>query len=232
MVKNRVNSDGSSGTGTGYQHENNVHRGRVARQLGPEFQEEFGSGKDRLASFEERLNNLAQDLESTRLMAAQQSPYQKNGLQGWSPRGQGDNESLLTGSSVRNNQRPLSQKQKVEQEEMIKLVQSTMVRLNECHHKLNTALVQNGYDVSSDNLDVDLYDQRNVIASTDPDLLSSNYETRIAMLNKINANLGLKLKRKKEKLALLTKNNSSPKNVQSEPRRSERLKYKKEVPSG
>ena len=77
MVKSGVTSDGSSGANTGYQHES---YGRVARQLEPEFQEEFGSGRDKLALFEERLNSLAQDLESTRLMAAQQSPYQKNGL--------------------------------------------------------------------------------------------------------------------------------------------------------
>ena len=87
--------------------------------------------------------------------------------------------------------------------------------------------MQQGFEVSRDNLDVDLYDQKNVIASTDPDLLSSNYETRIAILNEINANLGLKLKKKKEKLALLTKNTSGSRNVQLEPRRSERLKYQK-----
>ena len=84
--------------------------------MGPEFHEEFDSGKDRLASFEERLDNLAQDLESTRLGVAQHSPYQNAGLQGWSPRGQGGSKSLLTGSYVRNTQRPLSQKQRMEQE--------------------------------------------------------------------------------------------------------------------
>ena len=46
-------------------------------------------------------------------------------------------------------------------------------------------------------------------------------------MNEINANLGLKLKKKKEKLALLTKNKSGPDAVQSEPGRSERLRHKK-----
>ena len=80
---------------------------------------------------------------------------------------------------------------------MKKKVQSTMANLNTCHHKLNTALVQQGYDVSSDNLDINLYDHRNVLASTDPDLLASNYETRIAIMNEINANLTSKLKKKR-----------------------------------
>ena len=130
-------------------------------------------------------------------------------------------------SLVEDNQRPLSQNQKQQQEELRQLVQSNMARLNDCHHKLNTALVQQGFDVSRDNIDVDLYDQKNVIASTDPELLSSNYEARIAMLTEINANLSLKLKKKREKLDLLTKNTSKSGKVQSEPRRSERLKYQK-----
>ena len=130
MVKNGANSNSSSGNGRNYQYEPNNHRSRVVRQLGPEFDEEFESRNDRLASFKEWLDNLAQDLESTRLGVAQHSPYQNAGLQGWSLRSQGGSKSSLTGSSVRNTQRPLSQKQKMEQEEMRKLVQSTMANLN------------------------------------------------------------------------------------------------------
>ena len=87
--------------------------------------------------------------------------------------------------------------------------------------------MKKGFDVSRDNIEIDLYDQKNLIASTDPELLSSNYEARIAMLTEINTNLGLKLQKKKEKLALLTENNSKSGMSHLEPRRSERLKYQK-----
>ena len=160
-------------------------------------------------------------------MATQQSPYQAQGLQGYTPRSQVGNESFLSNSLVEDTQRHLSQVQKQRQEDLRQLLQSNMARLNDCHHKLNTALVKKGFDVSRDNIEIDLYDQKNLIASTDPELLSSNYEARIAMLTEINTNLGLKLQKKKEKLALMTENNSKSGMSHSEPRRSERLKYQK-----
>ena len=74
---------------------------------------------------------------------------------------------------------------------------------------------------------MDLYSQKNLIASTDPELLASNYEARIEMLREINENLNIKLQKKKEMLALLTENNSKSGVSRSEPRRSARLRNQK-----
>ena len=62
---------------------------------------------------------------------------------------------------------------------------------------------------------------------TDLELLTSNYEARIEMLTEINANLNIKLQKKKEMLALLTENNSKSRVSRSEPRRSEGLRNQK-----
>ena len=123
--------------------------------------------------------------------------------------------------------RRLSQVQEQRQENLRQLIQGNMARINDCHHRLNEAMIKRGYDVSKDNIEVDLYCQKNLIASTDPDLLTSNYEARITMLTEINANLNIKLQKKKEMLALLTENNSKSGISHSEPRRSERLKNQK-----
>ena len=74
---------------------------------------------------------------------------------------------------------------------------------------------------------MDLYSQKNLIASTDPSLLASNYEARIKMLTEINDNLNVKLQKKKEMLALLSENNAKSGVSRSEPRRSARLRNQK-----
>ena len=121
----------------------------------------------------------------------------------------------------------MSQVQERRQENLRQLIQGNMARINDCHHRLNKAMVKRGYDVSRDNIEVDLYCQKNLIASTDPELLTSNYEARIEMLTEINANLNIKLQKKKEMLALLTENNSKSGVSRSEPRRSARLRNQK-----
>ena len=240
----------STGDGRNCQNAANDYEStkRIVRNLNSEFEDEVIARDEKLASFEKKLESLTQDFEAaTRLgidtqwvrntqrrrepspIAAQHTPSQNAGLHNLSPGHQGSSKSSQAGSSNGKPPGTLSHKQRMDQEEMRRLVQSNMANLNSCHHKLNTALVQQGYDVSSDNLEVELYDQRNVLASTDPELLDSNYETRMAMMNQINANLSLKLKKKKEKLALLTKKSSILSAVQSEPRRSERLKNKKKT---
>ena len=88
-------------------------------------------------------------------------------------------------------------------------------------------MVKQGYNVSEDNIDLELYSQKNLIASTDPSLLASNYEARIMMLNEINENLQEKLQKKKNMLALLSDNNAKAGASSSEPRRSARLRNQK-----
>ena len=188
---------------------------------------EANSERNRLDLFEKRLNELSKDFESTRLGTSRQSPYQAQGLHGYSPRPRVGRDSFLSSSLVEDDHRHLSQVQEQRQEDLRQLIQSNMARLNDCHHRLNTAMVKRGYDVSRDNIEIDLYCQKNLIASTDPELLSSNYEARIAMLTEINTNLNLKLQKKKEKLALLMENSSKSGISHSEPRRSERLKNQK-----
>ena len=96
------------------------------------------------------------------------------------------------------------------------------------NNKLNTALEQHGLNVSSEEQEVELYDQRNMIASTNPELLDSNYETRIEIMDKISENLSMKLIKRKEKLAMLTKEKTAPAEARSEPRRSNRLRFKRQ----
>ena len=81
--------------------------------------------------------------------------------------------------------------------------------------------------MSEDDIDLELYTQRNLIASTDPSLLASNYEARIMMLNEINENLQQNLQKKKDMLALLSDNNARTEASRSEPRRSARLRNQK-----
>ena len=216
-IRNEIDPNGSNNSSTGFRHE------YFARNLDPDFQMEANSERNRL--FEKRLNELSKDFESSRLGTSQQSPYQAQGLHGYSPRHQAGRDSFLSSPLVEDDH--LTQVQEQRQEDLRQLIQSNMARLNGCHHRINTAMVKRGYDVSKDNIEIDLYCQKNLIASTDPELLSSNYEARIAMLTEINTNLNHKLQKKKEMLALLTENNSKSGISRSEPRRSERLRNQK-----
>ena len=52
-----------------------------------------------------------------------------------------------------------------------------MANLSSCHNDLTKILEEEGYNVSDNDFEVELYDQRTVLASTDPTLLDNNYET-------------------------------------------------------
>ena len=177
--------------------------------------------------FEQQMEELSRTFESSRLNTPQQAPYQARGWQGSSPQLQAGRGSFLSSSWREDDHRGLSQVQEKRQENLRQLIQGNMARINNCHHRLNEAMVKRGYDVSKDNIDVDLYCQKNLIASTDPSLLASNYEARIKMLTEINENLNIKLQKKKEMLALLSENNSKSGVSRSEPRRSARLRNQK-----
>ena len=49
----------------------------------------------------------------------------------------------------------------IEQENLRQLIQGNMARINTFHHRLNEAMVKRGYDVSKDNIDLELYSQKN-----------------------------------------------------------------------
>ena len=102
-----------------------------------------------------------------------------------------------------------------------------MAKINNFHLQLNEAKVKQGFNVSENDIDVELYTQRNLIASTDPTLLTSDYEKRIRMLTEINENLEQNLQKKRHMLALLTDNNARTEASRSEPRRSARLRNQK-----
>ena len=135
--------------------------------------------------------------------------------------------SFLPSSWREDDHRGLSQVQEKRQENLRQLIQGNMARINTFYHRLNEAMVKRGYDVSKDNIDLELYSQKNLIASTDPSLLASNYEARIKMLTEINDNLNEKLQKKKEMLAFLSENNAKSGVSRSEPRRSARLRNQK-----
>ena len=78
--------------------------------------------------------------------------------------------------------------------------------------------------MSADDIDLELYKNQNLIASTDPSLLASDYSERIRMLTNINENLELNLEKKRQLLAVLSQTDTKTTASQSEPRRSARLK--------
>ena len=78
--------------------------------------------------------------------------------------------------------------------------------------------------MSENDIDLELYKQHNLIASTDPSLLTSDYEKRIRMLTEINENLEQNLQKKRQMLAVLSNSNARTEASQSEPRRSARLR--------
>ena len=103
-----------------------------------------------------------------------------------------------------------------------------MAKINSFHLQLNEAKAKKGLNVSENDIEVELYTQHNLIVSTDPTLLTSDYEKRIRMLTEINENLEQNLQKKRHMLALLTEA-SSPRTEasRSEPRRSARLRNQK-----
>ena len=122
----------------------------------------------------------------------------------------------------------LSSGQMVYQEGLRKQIESKMANLATCQRNLTCALEEEGYQVSDGgDIEVQLYDQRNMMASTDPELLSRDYGQRIQIMDDINLKLAVQLKMKKEKLSMFLANMRLPPSSQSEPRRSLRLRGKK-----
>ena len=112
---------------------------------------------------------------------------------------------------------------------MRKQVESKLAGPMTVNTKLGTALEEHGLNVSSGSLEVELYDQKIVLASTHPEVLDSNYTTRIELMNEISDKLSMKLEKKKETLAMLTKHDALPTEARSEPRRRPvRLCFQKE----
>ena len=119
----------------------------------------------------------------------------------------------------------LSPNQARHQEQLRQIIQSNMSRINKFHLEVNELKAKRGLDVSVGDIDVELYKSQNLIASTDPSMLSNNYAERIKILEDINRNLESNLVKKKELLTMLAQPDNRPIASNSEPRRrSERLK--------
>ena len=119
----------------------------------------------------------------------------------------------------------MSPNQARHQEQLRQLIQTNMSRINRFHLEVNELKAKKGLDVSVGDIDVELYKSNNLIASTDPSMLSNNYAERIRILEDINRNLESNLVKKKELLAMLAQPDNRPTASSSEPRRrSERLR--------
>ena len=132
--------------------------------------------------------------------------------------------SFNTGNRGYTDHHDLSPNQEKHQETLRQMIQSNMSRINRFHLEVNEAKARRGLDVSVDDIDVELYRNQNLIASTDPSLLANNYSERIQILTNINENLELNLDKKKKLLAVLSQSDTKTTASNSEPRRSDRLK--------
>ena len=169
-----------------------------ARSLNPNGQVGENFRRGRASGFDQQMEMLANTFETSSLTTPQQTRHQARGWQSSSPLHPGGRGSFIPNSWREDDQRSLSQGQEKRQEALRQLIQGNMARINAFHHRLNEAMVKQGYNVSEDNIDLELYSQKNLIASTDPSLLASNYEARIKMLNEINDNLHEKLQKKEK----------------------------------
>ena len=89
------------------------------------------------------------------------------------------------------------------QENLRQKIQATMSNLNSTQEALTNALQSEGYRLSDDDFEVELYSNRNIAASTDPTLLSTSYSQRIRIMTDVNKILKDQLKVKKERLQML-----------------------------
>ena len=89
------------------------------------------------------------------------------------------------------------------QENLRQQIQSTMSNLNSTQDRLTDVLQSEGYRVSDDDFEAELYCNRNITASTDPTLLSTDYGQRIRIMTDVNRILKDQLKVKKERLQML-----------------------------
>ena len=104
-----------------------------------------------------------------------------------------------------------------------------MASLQATHQDVATVLDEEGYQFSDDgSFEVQLYDQRNIIASTEPSLLAGDYATRMELMSDINEKLAMKIRKKRQRLAMLLNNTPAAPGA-STPRRSARLQNKKKT---
>ena len=114
--------------------------------------------------FEQQMEVLSNTFESSSLNTPQQTHYQARGWQSSSPLHPVGRGSFLSNSWREDDHRNLSQvqekRQEKRQENLRQLIQGNMARINTFHHRLNEAMVKRGYDVSKDNIDLELYHRK------------------------------------------------------------------------
>ena len=99
-----------------------------------------------------------------------QSPFMRAGLENMTPRSQ---------------PKGMTQKMLMEQEGLRVEIESNMANLSTCHNNLTKLLEEEGYNLSDNDFEVELYDQRTVVAMTDPTLLDNDYVTRMNLMAQI-----------------------------------------------
>ena len=127
--------------------------------------------------------------ENSSLATPHHTPHPIRGWQSSSPLNPTRGGSFTPSNRRYTDQQSLSHNQERHQESLRQMIQSNMSRINKFHLELNEAKVKRGLNVSENDIDLELYKQHNLIASTDPSLLTSDYEKRIRMLTEINENL-------------------------------------------
>ena len=207
---------------------NNLNTGTVdgARSLittGPDVSS-FGKGTSGVGT---QVEDLAVAFENSSLATPHHTPRPIRGWHSSSPLNPTRGGSFTPSNRRYTDQQSLSVNQERHQESLRQMIQSNMSRINKFHLELNEAKVKRGLNVSENDIDLELYKQHNLIASTDPSLLTSDYEKRIRMLTEINENLEQNLQKKRHMLAVLSNNNARTEASQSEPRRSARLRNQK-----
>ena len=164
------------------------------------------------------IEELSDAFRNSSLTAPLHTPQ---GLRNWdhsSPLNQMNRNSFNTGNRSYTDHLDLSPNQAKHQENLRQMIQSNMSRINRSHLEVNETKAKRGLDVSVDDIDVELYRSQNLIASTDPSMLSNNYSERIKILTNINENLELNLDKKKRLLAVLSQTDTKTTASNSEPR--------------
>ena len=139
------------------------------------------------------------------------SPFMQAGIPGLPVRGADFSVGTLSDRNP-----VLAPGQLMYQENLRSQIQSTMSNLASTQEKLTNVLQTEGYKLSDDDFEAELYSNRNITASTDPTLLSTEYGQRIRIMNDVNKVLKDQLKIKKERLQMLLGS--------TEKRRSSRIK--------
>ena len=171
-----------------------------------------------------QVEDLTVALGNSSLATPHHTPHAMRDWQNSSPLNPTQRGSFTPSHRRYTDRHSLSPNQERHQETLRQMIQSNMSRINKFHLEVNEAKVKRGLDVSADDIDLELYKNQNLIASTDPSLLASDYSERIRMLTNINENLELNLEKKRKLLAVLSQTDTKTTASQSEPRRSARLK--------